>query len=49
MAALTSSSFPREKHKPMRVAHTNSARSGLEKRDGAAPSNRHRSNEIEIL
>jgi hypothetical protein len=39
----------REEHKPMRVAHTNGARSGLEKRDGAAPSNRHQSNEIEIL
>jgi hypothetical protein len=41
--------FRGEKHKPMRVAHTNGARSGLEKRDGAAPSNRHQSNEIEIL
>jgi len=37
------------KHKPMRITHTNGVRSGLEKRDGPAPSNRHQSNEIEIL
>jgi hypothetical protein len=41
--------FRREKHKPMRVAHTNGARSGLKKPDSVAPSNRHQSNEIEIL
>jgi len=41
--------FRGEKHKPMRIAHTNGARSGLKKPDSMAPSNRHQSNEIEIL